>query len=321
MKIGGIPARRTCGTKDKDMTKLTGIIAPILTPFDNDGGIALDLWVDHAQWVLAHGAHYLSPFGTTGEALLLSVRERKQALEALIRGGIAPDRLMPGTGVTSLVETVELTAHATNLGVAATMVLPSFFYADAPQDGHVRYFEALVQRVADDRLKICLYNIPKYSGTPVTPALAAVLNRRFAGVFVAYKDSSGDWDNTAAVIGAAPGLAVFAGSETFLVRAASHGGAGCISATANLNAAAIRNVYESARLGLDASQAERLILHFRAVFQDAGLIPGQKSVLALRSGDARWLNLRAPLMNGSFDLGRMVMDRLGEAGAHIRVPG
>jgi len=303
------------------MAKLAGIIAPILTPFDDDGQVALDLWIDHAHWVLGQGAHYLAPFGTTGEAVLLSVQERKQALQALIQSGIAPDRLMPGTGGASLPDTVELTAHATGLGVAATMVLPSFFYADAPQEGHFRYFETLVRRVADARLRICLYNIPKFSGTPVTPALAARLVAAFPDAVVAYKDSSGDWDNTLAVIEAAPGLAVFPGSETYLVRAMKHGGAGCVSATANLNAAAIRAVYQDTQKERDQQHAPQSMLAFRGVFQDAGLIGAQKSVLALRSGDARWLNLRPPLMNASAGLARRVLDRLGKAGAQIAVPG
>lgn len=300
-----------------EMAAIKGIVAPILTPFEDDGRIAMALWIDHARWLLDHGAHYIAPFGTTGEALLLSVNDRKRALEGLVNAGIPPRCLTPGTGVVSLEETVDLTAHATGLGVAMTLVLPSFFYANAPQDGHFRYFETLVRRIADDRLKICLYNIPQFSGTPISPMLDARLSAAFPEAFVAYKDSSGDWQNTLDVIGAAPGMAVFPGSETFLVQGMANGGAGCISATVNLNATAIRNVYERALSGRDTAQSDCEIRQFRAVVQDAGLIGAQKSVLALRSGDARWLNLRPPLLNGSFELGRRVLDRLGAAGERV----
>ena len=70
------------------MPKLSGIIAPILTPFDGDGAVANDLWVSHAKWVLDQGAHFLLPFGTTGEALSLSLSERMAGLEALVEAGI-----------------------------------------------------------------------------------------------------------------------------------------------------------------------------------------------------------------------------------------
>src|SRR3954462_4845242 len=109
------------------MTTVEGVIAPILTPFEADGSIARDLWVGHAKWVLEQGAHYLSPFGTTGEALSVSLSERMQALEWLVEAGIAPNRMMPGTGVTALPETVELSRHALGLGCAGVMLLPAVF--------------------------------------------------------------------------------------------------------------------------------------------------------------------------------------------------
>src|SRR3954470_19573264 len=105
------------------MSRPQGVIAPILTPFENDGSIARDLWTSHAKWVLEQGAHYLSPFGTTGEALSVSLGERMQGLEWLGEAGISPSRLMPGTGVIALPETIELTAHAVRLGCAGVMVL------------------------------------------------------------------------------------------------------------------------------------------------------------------------------------------------------
>ena len=299
------------------MPELCGIIAPILTPFDAGGAVANDLWISHAQWVLDQGAHYLSPFGTTGEALSLSMPERMAAVEALLDAGIAPARLMPGTGLPALGDTVHLTRHAVDLGVSAVMVLPSFFYTDATEDGHFRYFAALVDAVADARLKICLYNIPQNSGVAVTPALAARLTHAFPKVFVAYKDSSGDWDNTRHVMDAAPSLAVFPGSESFLTKGLANGCAGCISATVNVNAAAIRAVYDAAKAPADVSAADRAIQDFRVHVQDAGLIRAMKAMLALHTQDDRWLNLRPPLLNATHDLGRALLAKLGAAADHL----
>jgi len=294
--------------------RLRGVIAPILTPFDNDGTIAGDLWSAHARWLLDQGAHYLSPFGTTGEALSVSISARMAALAGLIEAGISAENLMPGTGLSSLDDTVALTRHAVDLGVAAVLVLPPFFYPDASDDGLFRYFAELIEGVGDARLKICLYNIPQNTGVAISPDLAARLNREFPEVIVAYKDSTGNWDNTIAVIRAAPQLAVFPGTEALMAQAMAEGGAGCVSASVNLNAGAIRAVYDAApaQEGGDVG-----INRFRNIIQRAGLIRAMKSVLAVRGSDARWLNLRPPLLNGSMEMGHSILAELGPFSAHL----
>jgi 4-hydroxy-tetrahydrodipicolinate synthase len=299
------------------MTRPQGTIAPILTPFEDDGRIARDLWISHAKWVLGQGAHFLSPFGTTGEALSVSLRERMQALEWLVEAGIAPDRLMPGTGVTALPETVELSAHAVGLGCAAVMVLPSFFYTGAGDNGQARYYSELIEKVAKPSMRVILYHIPQNSGVPVSPALTARLSKAFPDTVVAYKDSAGDWNNTAAVIAAAPDMSVFPSSEAQLTKGLASGAAGCISATVNLNAAAIRRLYDAARKGEDVAELDAAIKAFRKVIQDAGLIPAMKAVLAVKSGDRRWLNLRAPHENAMLENGQALLAALGSAADHI----
>lgn len=299
------------------MTRLQGTIAPILTPFEDDGRIARDLWVSHAKWVLDQGAHFLSPFGTTGEALSISLRERMQALEWLVEAGISPSRLMPGTGVTALPESVELSTHAVGLGCAGVMVLPSFFYTAVGDNGQARYYRELIERVANPAMKMILYHIPQNSGVPVSPALTARLNEAFPDTVVAYKDSAGDWNNTAAVIAAAPRVAVFPSSEAQLTKGLSSGAAGCISATVNLNAAAIRALYDRTMAGEDVAEADAAVKAFRKIIQDAGLIPAMKAVLAVRSGDKRWLNLRAPHENATLESGEKLLAALGPSADHI----
>ena len=82
-----------------NITKMTGVMTPILTPFNDDLSFAPDLYIDHAKWLLDQGIHFISPFGTTGEALSMTVAERISAVDALIDGGIDPAVLMPGTGL------------------------------------------------------------------------------------------------------------------------------------------------------------------------------------------------------------------------------
>jgi len=303
--------------------RLSGVITPILTPFGPDGRIARDLWVAHAAWVLAEGAHYLSPFGTTGEALSVGLAERREALEWLVETGIPADRLMPGTGVCALPETIDLTRHAMSLGCAGVMTLPAFFYPAAGEDGHMRYFERLIRAVDHPGLRICLYHIPSHAGVGISPSLAARLSQAFPGTVVAYKDSGGDWANTAAVIAAAPTLSVFPGSEAFLTTGLAQGAAGCISATCNLNARAIRRVFDGAtgRVAMpapDLAEADAEMKAFRAAVQASGLIGAMKAVIALRDDEPRWFALRPPLEDATRAEGEALLVSLGEGAAHLQ---
>ncbi|MGR3312592.1 MAG: dihydrodipicolinate synthase family protein [Roseovarius indicus] len=286
--------------------RFRGVITPILTPYNDDFSIAEDLYLAHAGACLAGGAHYISPFGTTSEALSQSMRERMAMVELLASSGTArPGQMMPGTGLCNMEETARLCRHAVELGCAAVMTLPPFFFVNAGDEGLYRYFSGLIESVGSDRLKVCLYHIPQMAGIGISPGLAARLNAAFPEVVVAYKDSSGNWENTKAVIEAAPGISVFPGSESFLVEAVKLGGGGCISASCNSNVAAIRGVYDLAAAGKwDAAAAALgpVNVHRKAV-QDGGLIPALKALKAFQSGDARWLNLRPPLESADPALG------------------
>lgn len=286
--------------------RFRGVITPILTPYNDDFSIAEDLYLAHAGACLAGGAHYISPFGTTSEALSQSMRERMAMVELLASSGTArPGQMMPGTGLCNMEETATLCRHAVELGCAAVMTLPPFFFVNAGDEGLYRYFSGLIESVGSDRLKVCLYHIPQMAGIGISPGLAARLNAAFPEVVVAYKDSSGNWENTKAVIEAAPGISVFPGSESYLVDAVKLGGGGCISASCNSNVAAIRGLYDLAAAGKWEAAAAALgpvNVHRKAV-QDGGLIPALKALKAYQSGDARWLNLRPPLENADPALG------------------
>ena len=295
------------------VTRFSGVVTPVLTPFNDDGSIAEDLYFDHCRAMLAEGSHYLSPFGTTGEALSLSKQERCDLLEKLVAQNIArPDQLMPGTGLCSLADTQYMTQHALDIGCAAVMTLPPFFYPSPSDNGLFRYFSQLVEAIAASNPKICLYHIPQNTNVGFSPALAARLNQAFPDVIVAYKDSSGVWDNTVSVIQEASGISVFPASESSLVEAIPMGAAGCISATCNVNVAQIRRVYDA--LMADNTQALGTELesldNIRKSIQTAGLIPALKSIKAAQTGEKRWLNLRPPLSQADPSVGESLRKSL-----------
>ena len=282
----------------------TGVVSPILTPFHADGTIATRLYVDHATYSLQAGIHYLSPFGTTGEAVAVGLSERMEMLERLVDAEIPAAQMMPGTGLCALPDTITLTRHATDLGCAASMVLPPFYYPTS-DEGLYTYYSRLIEGVASDRLRICLYHIPQMSGVPISPDVTARLNTAFPDIIVAYKDSSGNWDNTKAVIDAAPGVSVFPASETHLVHGLAEGAAGCISATCNSNPSVIRAYFDAHQAGDTAACAklETGMVKHRTAVQNAGFIPALKSMFAAATGNETWLNTRPPMDDAPAELG------------------
>ncbi|NCY24464.1 MAG: hypothetical protein EBX37_06265 [Alphaproteobacteria bacterium] len=57
----------------------------------------------------------------------LSSEDCRALLEAAITCGVAPDRLLPCTGVAALMETATLIRHALDCGVTSVVMLPPFF--------------------------------------------------------------------------------------------------------------------------------------------------------------------------------------------------
>ncbi len=283
---------------------------PALTPFNDDLSIVTNLYVAHARWLFEQGCVAIAPFGTTGEALSVGIDERIAAIQALLDAGIDPARVIPGTGLTNLADTVRLSRACLDMGCAAVMTLPPFYFKGVSDAGLYAYFEQLIAALGDDA-RIVLYHIPPIAVVGIPPALAARLHRDFPQQVVGIKDSSGDWDNTQALL-SIDGLVVYPGSELPLLDAMELGAPGCISATANVNAAAIARIIELFDQG-DMAAAQELheqASRLREVVQSYGPIPAQKQLLAIASGDARWANVRPPLTAMSAEAGRNLSDRL-----------
>ena len=270
---------------------LSGVLAPVLTPFQANLEIDVPRFVDHCRSLLADGCSALAVFGTTSEANSLSVEERERLLLALLEAGIPPEKLLPGTGCCALPDTVRLTRAATRAGCAGVLMLPPFYYKNLTDEAVFRSFAAVIDRVADPRLRIFLYHIPNYSHVGIPLAVIQRLRKAYPEIVVGLKDSSGDFSNTKAILDNVPGFQVFVGSERYLLANLRAGGAGCITATANVNAAAIAKAFhdrtEEAQAGID---------QVRIFFEQFPMIPALKSALAERWNDPAWRTVRPPLV-------------------------
>ena len=273
-----------------------GLWVPTSTPFNSDGPVSLSLFLGHCRALLKDGADGLAILGTTSEANSLSVAERLEQLAYLLDHGISGSKLMPGTGACSIEDAVLMTRAATKANCAGVLLLPPFYYKGIADDGLFAYFSELIERVGEEQLQLYLYHIPPIAQVGFSLALIERLLARYPKTIAGLKDSSGDFNNTLEVIKNFPQLRVFPGSEAFLLDGLRAGGAGCITATGNINAKAIKQVHVRWQEP-DAPQLQAAITRRRRIVEAFPLIPAVKSVLADKYADSSWNYVRAPLLS------------------------
>jgi 4-hydroxy-tetrahydrodipicolinate synthase len=277
-----------------ETANFSGVIAPVLTPFGEDGSPDPDRFVEHSEWLLGDGGcTALAPFGTTSEANSLGIDERMDLLEELVESGIEPLSLMPGTGTCSLTDTITLTQHAIDMGCGGVLMLPPFYYKGLSDEGLLKYFAEVIDEISDENLRIYLYHIPQVAGVGFSLELIDRLRREFPETVLGLKDSSGDWSNMQAILDRFPGFELFAGNESFLLACLRGGGAGTISAAANVNGAMMRNLFHDWQSS-DADALQTTVSALRETLQAYPMIPVLKALLAHFRGDPAWAVLRAP---------------------------
>ena len=279
-----------------DPGRIKGVLTPVVTPFGRDLRPDPARFVRQCRWLLEQGVG-LAAFGTNSEANSLALTEKMTLLDALIDAGLPPARMMPGTGCCALTESVELTRHAVRHGCGGVLMLPPFYYKGVSDEGLFRSFSEIVQRVGDERLRIYLYHIPPVSQIPISLPLIERLLKAYPRAIAGVKDSSGVWENTKAMLEQfqPQGFDVFAGSEAFLLATLRGGGAGCISATANVNPAAIARLARTWQQS-DADAQQEQLSAVRNIFQKFPMIPALKAAIAEYAKDPDWASVRPPLV-------------------------
>ena len=277
--------------------RIRGVLAPVVTPFRADLSPDKERFIAHCQWLLTQNCG-LAVFGTTSEANSLAAEERLMLLDALVTAGIDTARVIVGTGCCSIAETVKLTAQAVRHGCAGVLMLPPFYYKGVSEEGLYRYFSEVVQRVGDTRLRIYLYHIPPVAMVGLTVGLVERLLKSYPNAVAGMKDSSGDWNNTRLYLDAfaTSGFDVFVGRESFLLANMRNGGVGTISATANVNPAALHKLYTEWKNADADDQQAKLNLIRDAFGKKYPLISALKQAIAIYRNDPAWTKVRPPLV-------------------------
>ena len=275
--------------------RLAGVLCPVITPFDSSLDPDADRLIRQCRWLLSQNVG-LAVFGTNSEANSMSTEEKIELLDRLVEGGVDTRRMMPGTGCCALTDNVKLTAHAAKLGCAGTLMLPPFYYKGVSDDGIYAAIAETIQRVGSDALRVYLYHIPPIAQVGFSVDLIERLITDYPNTVVGIKDSSGDWDNTNSMLERKwDDFRVFVGSETFLLANMRNGGVGCISATANINPAAIDRLYRTWRRD-DADDQQAELNDIRDAVIAYPMIPALKATVAEFAGDEQWRAVRPPLV-------------------------
>jgi 4-hydroxy-tetrahydrodipicolinate synthase len=278
-----------------EICRLSGVLSPVVTPFNEDLSPNADRLIKQCKWLLSQNVG-LAVFGTNSEANSLSVDEKIMLLDHLVDAGVDTRRLMPGTGCCALTDTVKLTEHAVTLGCAGTLMLPPFYYKGVSDEGIFASFAEVIERIGNESLRIYLYHIPPIAQVGFSLDLIEQLITRYPQTVVGIKDSSGDWDNTKSMLDRQwDDFRIFVGSESFLLANMQNGGAGCISATANVNPAAIDDLYQTWEDD-DADAQQQALDNIRDTVMTYPMIPALKATVAKFSGDETWRTVRPPLV-------------------------
>jgi 4-hydroxy-tetrahydrodipicolinate synthase len=270
--------------------RLSGVIAAIATPVDEHGAPDVKRAINLARYLLDNGCDGLNVLGTTGEATSFSVDERKSVMDAYKANGLPLQQLMVGTGAASVSDAVALTRHAAELGFAGALVLPPFYYKGVPDEGLIAYIDTLIKATERKPISIYLYHFPAMSGVPWHVPLIRRLLDSFPSRIAGLKDSSGDMGYARSAAAISRNFAVFPSTEAALLEARQGDFAGCISATANLNADLCARAWSQGDgAALDAAVA------IRKLFDGKPLVSGVKALLAHIHGDPALSRVRPPL--------------------------
>ncbi|HWU45549.1 MAG TPA: 4-hydroxy-tetrahydrodipicolinate synthase [Humibacter sp.] len=233
---------------------IRGSLAALMTPFTADGELDHAGLANLVNWQLASGSHGISIGGSTGEPSAQTIQERADAIRTVAKAIDGRVPFVPGTGSAKLNETIELTAAARDAGVDAALIITPY-YARPTQEALYVWYKTVAAEFPD--LPIIAYNVPSRTAVELAPETVARLYRDVEN-FVGIKETTKDFEHFSRVLQlCGPELLVWSGIELLCLPLMALGGAGFISATANIAPKASAQMYDAWEIG-DLETAQRI---------------------------------------------------------------
>jgi 4-hydroxy-tetrahydrodipicolinate synthase len=263
---------------------LQGVFAPIVTPFrPEDGELDIPWLTDYIRYLRAHGCEGIVPCGTNGEAPSLSVDERRLVLETALSAAEGMP-VIAGTGAAALPDAISLTRHAFSVGADAVLIMPPFYYRRSPDDGVAAWYRGLFDAAVPADGRVLLYHIPQTTGVPISDELIRILLSSHREIIYGIKDSTGDPSQGRHLRETFPGLSYFAGNDHRVVEACQEGGAGSITACANVFPGLVAAAQRAASGDGDPALAQGRLSAARAALDAFPLQPATKAALVEIAG-------------------------------------
>ena len=300
-------------------TLFSGIYTASLTPLTSSYEPNLPALVSHVEQLFESGSDGVAILGSTGEANSLTIEQRLDIISYCGRT-LAPERLMMGTGSCALQDAIRLTQASIEAGVFSVLVIPPFYYKPQSDESVIRYYSELISSVDDSRLRIIFYNFPKLSGYNFSTEILQEFKERFGDIAAGIKDSSGNWENMLSITKNVPNFMVYSGTETLLLNILREGGAGCITASANLLAPECQLVYQAWRNDQHntAEQVQKELTVLRKALESYQFVSELKGLMALHTGSEHWQEMLPPFIPLLPSQVRELSEKINDLGLNLR---
>jgi 4-hydroxy-tetrahydrodipicolinate synthase len=268
-----------------DPQQIRGSVTPIVTAFADDGSVHHETIARLIEWQIDSGSHGISVGGTTGEPASQTLDEREAVMETAAQTVADRVPFVPGSGSTNLEETLRLTATAESLGADAVLLIVPY-YNRPSQEGLYRWFSTIASEFPN--LPLILYNIPARTAVNLEPATLARLRRAHSNI-VGVKEANKDFEHVSRVLfECGRDFLVYSGIELLCYPMLAIGGAGHISATANILPAEVAQIYN---LVAEGRWEEAIDLHYE-------LLPLNEALfLETNPGPLKWAMARVGLLS------------------------
>ena len=300
-------------------TLFSGIYTASLTPLTSSYEPNLPALVSHVEQLFESGSDGVAILGSTGEANSLTIEQRLDIISYCGRT-LAPERLMMVTGSCALQVAIRLTQASIEAGVFSVLVIPPFYYKPQSDESVIRYYSELISSVDDSRLRIIFYNFPKLSGYNFSSEILQEFKERFGDIAAGTKDSSGNWENMLSITNNVPDFMVYSGTETLLLNILREGGAGCITASANLLAPECQLVYQAWRNDQQntAEQVQKELNVLRKALESYQFVSELKGLMAEHTGSEHWQEMLPPFIPLLPSQVRELSEKINDLGLNLR---
>ncbi len=253
------------------MNEIKGIYAATISILNEDLSLNIKKTISHAENIIKNGCHGVVFFGSTGQAQLISVSEKINLLNAISINQYK-DNFIIGTGLNSLIETINLMKVAISLNFKKFLIMPPAYYKYTDREV-INFYSKIVEQVPDS--EIILYNFEKLSGYKFSINCVVELVKKFPKQIIGVKDSSYNLFENLKI----DNFSVFPGSETKLLKGLKLGCDGIITATCNITSSLSRKVYDDFVQNKEQTVNEKLC-KVRGIFDEYNLISAIHSYMS-----------------------------------------